>query len=107
MRKKRIYRMNGRTISSRDVLGFVHTARRKEGLCYACRKPIKIGEKYVVANNFPLFGDPITVHLREYIADHPDECVLGVKQYRGGWPIERGYVECKDFSSLLRNGDGT
>lgn len=102
MRKKRVYRLDGHTISSHDVLGFVHTAKRKDGLCYACRKPIEIGQQYVVLNNFPFLGDPITIHLEEYVADHPNECILGVKQYQGGWLIKRGYVDCRNFSSLIR-----
>jgi len=100
MRARRIYRLERHEVASSSVLGFVHTARKKEGKCWACGKPIAIGQKYVVLNNWPHLGDPITVHLDEYVADHPDECILGIRQYRGGWPIERGYVDCKDFAKL-------
>jgi len=100
---KRIYRLNGHTVLSSTVLGFVHTARKKKGLCWACRQPIELGQKYVVLNNFPHLGDPITVHFDEYVRDHPDECILGVKQYRAGWPIKRSYVDCEDFSVIGRS----
>jgi hypothetical protein len=81
MRGKQEYRIDGHWLDSSKCDGFVHTAKRKEGLCYACRKPIKIGEKYVIVNYYPVWGDPVTVHLDEYVQDHGKEgVILGAKR---------------------------
>lgn len=102
--RKQNYTLDGKWVASSEVLGFVHTAKKKEGFCPACCKPIKIGEQYVLLNTF----SPATIHLYEYMMDHPTDCILGVKKKRckDVYGVLRGYVECVNFSLTWRRLGG-
>ena len=95
-RSKRIYLLDGKRISSRDCLGFVHTASRdyKDVL----GDEIKKGEKLVRFNNWNMGNEVLA--LESFVYDHDDGkgVILGVGygKAQGRWRIFNA-VTCKRF----------
>ena len=92
-----MYYLEEKTISSRDCLGFVHTASRdyKDVL----GEEIKKGEKLVRFNNWKMGNE--VIGLRHFVVDHDDGkgVILGVEygKARGRWGAICNSITCKRF----------
>lgn len=96
---KRIYQLeDGTIIPSAYCLGFLHTAKSDKGTtCMGCDEEVKKDQQYITLN---IFGGSDPIHKDCYVADHPDECIVGIKIKHNnafGLLITSTIVICRDL----------
>jgi hypothetical protein len=92
---RRTYILDGVEISSHDVMGSLHKARKDLYECLICSKQILKGQEYIT---LLVIGSPY-FHKDCYLEDHRDEKVIiavGVRKVRK-LGIVRTTVLCKVF----------
>lgn len=97
---KQRYMLNDRVVSSRDVLVFLHKARKeKYDPCSCCLKPIEAGQEYFRLNTY----DGYIFHKQCFLDDHlvtvNDSFISGVRT-RTSFPfgLRQTTVFCKKFT---------